>query len=337
MAKKSIIPIFIPHLGCPNDCVFCNQRRIAGKIKAPTGDEVREIIKDGLSKYGGGNVQIAYYGGSFTALPPHLQEEYLEKANEFISSGDVCDIRVSTRPDAIDEDVVKRLKRYNVSTVEIGAQSMDDEVLFLSRRGHDADATRKAAKLIKESGFKLVLQVMCGLPGDDADKCRKTAAETAKLSPDAVRIYPVVVLRDTALCDMYERKEYKALTIDSAAEIAADMLEIFEDSKIPAIRIGLNATDELSYGDSVAAGAYHPELGGIVRSRLYLRRAERAIRELESGNDISIAVNPACVSLMVGHKRENMDKLCKLFPGLDIKVEKDGKIPKGEIKIKINA
>ena len=193
MKKHAIIPIFIPHLGCPCQCVFCNQQKITARTKAVSTDEVRETVERYLSTLAGldpSEIEIAFYGGSFTAIPIDAQTAYLEVANEYIDQGRVSSLHISTRPDCIDEEILSNLKRYNVNTIELGVQSFSDEVLRLSKRGHDSKTAREAARLVKERGFKLGIQLMIGLPGDSLESCIYSARETAALSPELARLYP---------------------------------------------------------------------------------------------------------------------------------------------------
>ncbi len=236
---KHILPVFIPHVGCPHQCVFCDQKAITGQ-KAPTGREVERILKEGLRL--GKNPQIAFYGGSFTAIPAALQEEYLEAAFPYVQQGQAKGVRVSTRPDCITEEGLALLKKYGVQTIELGAQSMDDEVLRLSGRGHRSEDTLRAAHLVQEKGFELILQLMVGLPGDSREKSLRSARAVAALGPQGVRLYPVCVLRGTPLFAMMERGEYTPLTLEEGVEWSADALEVFQEKEIPVIRRGCTCT-----------------------------------------------------------------------------------------------
>lgn len=310
-----IIPVFIPHEGCPHDCVFCNQRRIAAPV-SPKPEEVHEQVCTALDTVFADDdtmPEVAFYGGSFTAIPGEKQESYLEAVKDLPVT-----IRLSTRPDAIDDEVLGRLSRYNVKTIELGAQSMSDEVLRRAGRGHTAEDTVKASTAIKAGGFSLVLQTMCGLPGDEGTYAG-TARKIAALKPDAVRIYPVVVIRDTALYDMWKNGAYRPFTPHEGAAAAADMLEIFLENDIPVIRIGLNPTDELTSGGA-AAGAYHPALGEMARSEIYLRRMIASAGKHAEGT-VTFYVNPKRVSRALGIRRENIKLLndlgyvnCKVAP-----------------------
>ncbi|MBR4879990.1 MAG: radical SAM protein, partial [Clostridia bacterium] len=260
----NIIPIFIPHLGCPNDCVFCNQRSIASPF-VPTKEDVKNTINEAL-KYSK-NPQIAYYGGSFTAIGEEKMTEYLSTAYEFIEKGLCKDIRVSTRPDCISEEILALLKKYGVSTIELGAQSMCEDVLIASKRGHTAQDVRDASKLIRESGFTLGLQIMTGLPLDNEEKSVYSAHEMVRCQPAMVRIYPVCVIDKTELADMMRLNAYSPISVDNSVETCAKLCGIFEDNGIEVIRIGLNPTEDLSNG-AVLGGAYHPALGEMVRARM---------------------------------------------------------------------
>ena len=314
--KSSVIPVFIPHLGCPNECIFCNQRRIAAP-KIPTADEVKVIIEQALEY--SEKPQISFYGGSFTCIDDALQEEYLSVANEFVKEGKADSVRISTRPDAIDESVIERLKKYGVKTVELGAQSMDDEVLSVAKRGHTSIDTEKSSKMLKEAGFELILQIMPGLPASNPQKDIESAKKVAALKPDGVRIYPVCVIRDTALCDMFEKGEYVPLTPESAAELCAEIWDIFIDKDIPIIRTGLNPTEELSNGACVA-GAYHPAMGQLVRSQWLFNKACALIEKHRGEERLVISVPKGRLSDMRGQKNANMDKLRAQFPNITFAV-----------------
>lgn len=271
--KNRIIPIFIPHAGCPNACVFCNQRKIAGTLAPPTPEEVRRQIAQGLGK-SGGPCEVAFYGGSFTAIPEGMQNAYLAAAGGFLHR--LSGIRLSTRPDAMDDAIALRLKGFGVTTVELGVQSMDDRVLALAKRGHSAHDTEKAAEGVKKNGIKLILQIMPGLPGDTPAGAVKTAETVGDLRPDGVRVYPVVVVEGTELADMWRRGEYRPMTLDEAAEVCAQIAEILAAQGIPVIRMGLNPSEELSGGGALA-GAYHPAFGELVKSRILLKKVGRML------------------------------------------------------------
>ena len=244
-ARECVIPVFVPHLGCRHECVFCNQRRISGSEKAATAATVKQAIEQSAAlPRSGAKRQLAFYGGSFTAIEPERQEELLGAAAEAIGKGEIDAIRLSTRPDAIDETVLARLKRFGVETVELGAQSMDGEVLRLSGRGHTAEDVVRSSEAVKAAGFRLILQMMTGLPGDSAEKDIETAKKLIALRPDGVRIYPTVIVRDTALYDLWRAGEYREHTVEDAVAVCAQLMPLFEEANIPVIRLGLNPTEE---------------------------------------------------------------------------------------------
>lgn len=319
-ARASILPVFVPHLGCPHDCVFCNQRRISGTTEPADAQTVRNILAAAAAvPRNGTKRQLAFYGGSFTAIPEAQQLELLAAAREGIERGIIDSIRLSTRPDAIDGAVLARLRRYGVDTVELGAQSLDDEVLRCSGRGHTAEDVRRASRLIKDAGFRLVLQMMTGLPGDSGEQSLATAREIVALRPDGVRIYPTVIVRDTALYELWQRGSYCEHTVEEAVHLCAKILPLFEAAEIPVIRLGLNPTEELSGGAAVA-GAYHPAFGELVRAQMMLEKAEALLCGAEPGSRVILAVQPRLLSQMLGHRRRNVSALIDEFQLMELKV-----------------
>ena len=319
-ARESIIPVFVPHLGCPNDCVFCNQRRISGAIEPAGAQDVKKAIAAAAAlPHTGAKRQLAFYGGSFTAIPIAQQLPLLEEAKKALEAGLIDSVRLSTRPDAIDGEILKRLRAYGVKTIELGAQSLDDEVLRLSGRGHTAGDVENASRLIKEWGFKLILQMMTGLPGDSAEKSIATAERIIALRPDGVRIYPTVVVRDTALFDLWQAGLYREHNIEDAVELCAVLLPMFDKAGIPVIRLGLNPTEELS-GGMAAAGAYHPALGELVKARIMRKRAETLLECVEPGSHVVIGVPGNKISQMTGQHRCNIEYLTRRFSLSSLKI-----------------
>ncbi len=331
-ARNSIIPVFVPHLGCPNDCVFCNQRRISGHIEPATAQTVKNAIEEAAALTPlGTKRQLAFYGGSFTAIPEARQVELFEAAQPYIEDGTISSIRLSTRPDAIDASVLKRLKKYGVAVVELGAQSMCDRVLELSGRGHDSADVENASKLIKAAGFDLILQMMTGLPGDTDESCIETAKKIIALEPDGVRIYPTVIVRDTVLCDMWHAGTYKEHTVEDAVRICAKVVPLFNAAGIPIIRMGLNPTEDLSGGDALG-GAYHPALGELVLSRIMLEKARTLLVGTKPGSRVVLGVNRSDVSKMVGQHRCNVKALTSEFSLSELKIH-EASVKSGEISI----
>lgn len=317
MAKRHIIPLFIPHQGCPNLCVFCDQKKISGAETPVTPEMVTQQIQNALM-ISGECRELAFYGGSFTAMKPEIQEGLLAAVQPFLRRGEIGAIRLSTRPDAIDDSICQLLQAYGVTTVELGCQSMDPRVLDLSRRGHTPEDTVRAVKCLRQHGFSLILQMMTGLPGDSGQESLETAKELANLEPDGVRIYPTVVLRGTELERQMRAGQYQPQTVEEAVKLCASIYEIFRAAGIPVIRLGLNPTEDLSGGEAVA-GAYHPALGELVLSEMYLRRA-RALLGNTSCREPILLVHPSRVSVMIGQKRRNITLLQEEFGLRSIKV-----------------
>lgn len=271
------IPIFVPHVGCPNDCAFCNQRSITGVTEAPAPESVGSIADEYLSGGGAGENTIAFFGGSFTGIEPSLQRRYLAEAKKYLDAGKISGIRLSTRPDYIDADVLKLLGEYGVTNIELGAQSMDDGVLAASGRGHDSGAVRRAAGMIREGGFILGLQMMTGLPLDTPEKSLATAEEFIRLGAAETRIYPTLVMEHTRLADMYRGGLYRPQTVEEAAELGAALYGKFRDAGVKVLRVGLSDSEELKGG--CVAGPYHPAMGELVISRFVRNQLEAHAEE----------------------------------------------------------
>lgn len=324
------VALFVPHEGCPNQCSFCNQRAISGhktQVKLSDVDSAVEVAMNNPDSKGG---EIAFFGGSFTAIDRETMVSLLESAYKHVADGKFKGIRVSTRPDAVDEEICSILKKYGVTAVELGAQSLDDNVLTLNRRGHTADDVAKATKLLQKEGFETGLQMMTGLYGSTDEDSIETAKKIIELHPDTVRIYPTVVLEKTQLCELYRSGEYQPQDVESAAELCAVLLEMFEEAKIKVIRTGLHSGGDVE-GEFVA-GAYHPAFKEICESKIYLKKATEFIRQnkIPEGK-IEIRVNPKAVSQMTGQKKANIQALKKL--GYDAKVTVDESIEKYKVYI----
>lgn len=331
-AKNSIVPVFVPHLGCPNDCVFCNQRRISGHVSPADAETVKNAIEQAAALTPPGTKrQLAFYGGSFTAIPAGQQTELFEAAAPYLADGTISSIRLSTRPDAIDSTVLARLKKYGVTVVELGAQSMCDEVLRLSGRGHTAGDVEEASRLVKAAGFGLILQMMTGLPGDTDERSLETARRIIALRPDGVRVYPTVIVRDTALYDLWKAGRYAEHTVEDAVRVCAKIAQEFDNANIPIIRMGLNPTEDLSGGDA-AGGAYHPALGELVRSRMMLNKALELLGAVPDGSSVVLGVNKSDVSKMTGQHRCNINAL-KTQLGLKSVKIREVNVKTGEISV----
>ncbi len=304
-AKRSIIPVFVPHLGCPYLCVFCDQNRISGSLRPATADTVRAALDEGLAKLPDGTAAcLAFYGGSFTAIPENEQRALLDAAAPYLADGRLESIRLSTRPDCIDGEKLALLRRSGVRTVELGVQSMCPEVLEASGRGHTAADVVSAAKMVKDAGFELILQMMTGLPGDTPERSIYTARRLIEMKPDGVRIYPTVVVKGTTLYDMWRSGTYAEHTVEDATRLGAVLLDMFDEAGIPVIRFGLNPTEDLSGGEA-AAGAYHPALRELAEGQRYLKRERALLSENDRGADVVFGVAPGKISAAVGQHRCN--------------------------------
>ena len=323
--KHSNIAIFIPHNGCPHQCAFCNQRTISGAVSQPTAQDVRRAVNTALAspRFQGDNAEIAFFGGSFTAINREYMIELLEAAHEFLITGQIAGIRVSTRPDAIDDEILKILKQYGVTSIELGAQSMRDEVLLLNQRGHTAQDVIDASRLIKEYGFSLGLQMMTGLYGDDNVGARYTARQIAALRPDTVRIYPTVVLEGTELAEKMRTGEYLPQGYEDAAKLCAQLLRFFEQKRINVIKLGLHASDGVE-GEMVG-GAYHPAFRELCEGILYYNLIKRTLSEAyPNGGDYVVYVPTADISKATGQKKSNIAKLAE--EGWNIRIKGDDAI-----------
>src|SRR3712207_4868322 len=267
--KKKIIPIFVPHQGCPHDCIFCNQKKITGVSTSVTEKDARKTIVDALKTMpDDANVEIAFFGGSFTAIDIDIQERLLAVAKEFKDAGRVQDIRLSTRPDCIDSVELDLLKKYGVTIIELGVQSMNEDVLIKSIRGHHRDVVFTSSKMIKVAGFKLGLQMMLGLPGDSEERCMATAKDFVDIGPDFVRIYPTLVVKETGLEEELKAGRYRPFSLEECIDITKKLMVIFRLNNIGVIRVGLQATEDIQLGMDVLAGPYHPAFRELVRSRM---------------------------------------------------------------------
>ncbi len=331
-----VIPIFIPHKGCPFDCIYCNQKAISGEIEEMTEDRIREIIESHLASIDFEcHVEIGFYGGSFTGIERDVQIRYLKTANEYMGQKGLKSIRLSTRPDYIDRDILEYLKKYNVAAIELGAQSLDTDVLRCSFRGHDATTVEKAASLIKEFGIKLGIQTMIGLPEDSYKKDIETALRVAAMKPDIVRIYPALVIKGTYLERMFYNNQYKPLSIDEAALICAELLDIYERNGIQVIRVGLQPTDTVNEGMDVVAGPFHPAFRQLAESKRILKKLELLINEnnLAHVKNIKILAANKNISNITGQKKSNVKFLKDKYGFKIIKIEGCQSLKGNEIKI----
>jgi len=322
-----IIPIFVIYHGCPNRCVFCNEKITAGDFPDRiTEDTFRETVYRYLNnkRRKADNIQIAFYGGNFTGIDRTYQTRLLGFAQHFIEKGLVNSIRISTRPDYIDNESLNLLENSHVRTVEIGAQSMVDEVLNLSNRGHSAADVKNGIRILKKRGFETGIHLMVGLPGDTGSRFEYTVDETIALHPDTVRIHPTIVFSDTALAESYRNGDYRPMTIGEAIEHCKYALMKFEKADIPVIRLGLQTTREMEEDDSIVAGPFHPAFRSLVEGSIFLDMASSLLEQTRiRDKEITFTVSPGDVSNLRGLRNQNLSTLKGQFKLTKISVKTD--------------
>lgn len=306
--KEYIIPIFVPHLGCQNNCTFCNQKTISGQTKQVTAQDVKETIEYYLKNFRDDYryVEVAFFGGSFTGIEEEKQIELLEAAYEYIKMGKVNSIRISTRPDYINREILKRLKKYRVKTIELGVQSTNDYILKKCKRGHTFADVEKASKMIRRRGFILGHQMMVGLPESTTLDEINTAKDLIKLKPKIVRIYPVLVIKGTELEKEYQEGEYIPLTLNQATERCKELVRMFNAKKIEIIRIGLQNTESITdpnkEGSEVVAGPFHPAFRQLVESSLWYDSIVAKIKKINTKvKKVQIEANSENINHIIGH------------------------------------
>lgn len=330
--KHSNISIFIPHVGCPHRCSFCDQRTISGAQELPHGDDVKRICEKALNEVRDPeNAEIAFFGGSFTAIPRDYMTELLEAARDFVGAGKFRGIRCSTRPDCIDLETLGILARNGVTAIELGAQSMSDRVLEANERGHSSEDVVNAAVLIKQWGFELGLQMMIGLYGSTREDEMLTIQRISELRPDTVRIYPTVILKGTRLAELLESGKYVPFSFDEAVEIAASAMVMFEDSGIKVIKCGLHASEFVE--KDMVGGFYHPAFRELCEGMIYrynigfqLKNADR------NADEYVLGVAPSCISKAVGQKKSNIEYFRQ--QGYNIKIIGEEGIPKYQCELR---
>lgn len=327
--RHSNISVFVPHVGCHNMCSFCNQHSISGSKIIPTGDDVREICRKALDEVPDrNNTEIAFFGGSFTAIDRDYMTELLSAASEFVGDGGFSGIRISTRPDRIDEEILATLKNYGVTAIELGAQSMSDEVLSANNRGHTSDDVRKASALIKSYGFELGLQMMVGLYKSTEALEYLTMSEIIALHPDTARIYPTVVIEGTALAELYQSGKYELYDFDKAVGICSGIMYMFEFAGIKVIRVGLHASDEVD-GKAIA-GFYHPAFRELCEGEIFRKAIDNALSGKRGKYEIGVSRNS--VSKAIGQNKRNIAYFASI--GKNIKIIPDDRLAGYGISIK---
>ena len=334
-----IIPIFVPHEGCPHNCAFCNQVRITGvkKVEKENNKEeqgvnakkVREIVDEYLKTLNkDATIEISFFGGTFTAIKEEKQRELLEVAKEYKDKGLIDKIRMSTRPDYIDDYILSYLKDYTVDIIELGVQSLDDEVLIAAGRGHDSKVVEKASKLIKEYGITLGHQIMPGLPKDNFQKDIETVKKSIEMKPDICRLYPSLVIKDTPMEIMYNRKEYIPYTLEEAVEICKKLYIMYTEAGVQVIRIGLQPTDTINEGKDVVAGPFHPAFRELVEGSILCDSIREKLKDKKEG---TVRINSKDISKLYARGKFYFNGLLK--EGYKIKVEAVSDIERGKIDI----
>ena len=340
MKKEYIIPIFVPHLGCKQCCTFCDQKTISGETKQVTADDVRNTIEYYLKNFKNDNyVEVAFFGGSFTAIPIETQKELLEAVQPYIKGKKVDSIRLSTRPDAIDKNILKMLKKYHVKTIELGVQSSNNYILERCKRGHTFEDVKKASKLIRKYRFKLGHQMMVGLPESTEKDDIKTAEDIIKLKPKLVRIYPVLVIKGTGLEREYRNKEFIPLTVGQAVERSKEILRLFAKKNIQVIRIGLQNTETIAdpknKDSEVVAGPYHPAFGQLVEDSIWYDKIVYEIKKINAKViRVEIEANSQNINNIIGHKKENINKLKDTYAVITT-VKANNSIKPGKFKLNV--
>ena len=341
MSEKYIIPVFVPHLGCPNNCTFCNQKSISGQMKNITKEEARETIETFLKNFKDDSVEreIAFFGGSFTGIEKDIQEELLQVAYEYVKDKKVSGIRISTRPDYIDKEELKFLKKYGVKTIELGVQSTNDYILKKCKRGHTFQDVKKASKLIRRFGFTLGHQMMVGLPESTRLDELHTAKDLAKLKPKIIRIYPVLIIKNTELEKEYNEGTYEPVSLEQAIEVCKELTYFFEKKKIRVIRVGLQNTDLISnpknIESEVVAGPYHEAFGQLVEDSIWYDKILNKIKKFNiKVIEAEIELNPVNVNNIIGHKKENLKKLKETYD-IDLKIKQNKEVKPGTFKLNI--
>lgn len=332
--KRFIIPIFIPNAGCPHMCIFCDQKEITGVRGAVNAKSIYDTVNNYLDTRPDwdDDVELAFFGGSFTSLPMKRQKELLSAGADMIKKGLIDSLRLSTRPDSISEKIVENLISYGVKTVELGVQSMDDEILEGANRGHTAQDTINAANLIARYNLSWIAQVMPGLPGDTAEKIVSTARRVSELSPDGVRIYPALVIKGTEMERLFNDGGYTPMSLDETISVLKEMVRIFDESRIPIIRIGLKPSKELE--ESVVSGPYHPSIGSLVMESIMYDVIFKEIEKMRFvPNTLTVKVNPSRISFAVGSSKINVINLKRAYKLENLKIVQDNNVEAGEVLI----
>jgi histone acetyltransferase (RNA polymerase elongator complex component) len=322
--KHYTIPIFLPELACPFRCVYCNQFSISGKVEMTTPEMMRKTVNEHLITFKNENreVEIGFFGGNFTGIDIEIQKKYLDIAQSFVNAGQVNSIRLSTRPDYIDEKKLTFLKNYSVKTIELGAQSLNDDVLAKSGRGHSSNDVFIASELIRLNGFKLGLQMMIGLPGDSIEISLATAERIIEYGAEETRIYPLLVIKGTEIEEFYKSGNYVPLSLNEAVLWTKEIYKLFESAGVKMLRIGLHPSEDLVQGDALVAGPYHQSFKELVLTELWSELLVN-LRNNNNSKDLLILVAPDQLNYAIGYSGKNRDMLREHFSKVDFATDKD--------------
>ncbi|MFX0549099.1 elongator complex protein 3 [Hathewaya histolytica] len=344
-----IIPIFVPHIGCPHNCVFCNQNTITGKKHLKeTSEEIlnsskaENIIKEFLKTINNKRsedaiIEISFFGGTFTAIPVDLQEELLKVAYKYKNSGLIKYIRLSTRPDYIDIEKLSLLKKYSVDIIELGVQSLDEDVLRLSGRGHSEDQVYLASRLIKSFNFTLGIQIMLGLPGDNMKKDILTALKVVEIKPTIARIYPSLVIKDTPMETMLERGDYKPYSLYESINICKAIYSVFVSNNINVVRVGLQPTEDINEDAELVSGPFHPAYRELMESSLLNEAIFSKVLERSVKYKMVLTINPKNISKLYSNKKYYFNKYKDKYDLKELKVIQDTNMSLDEVKINIDS
>lgn len=336
MSKRHyIIPIFVPHEGCPHNCVFCNQGTITGNTEKVDAKFARDTIDQYLKTMNRKNsvIEVSFFGGTFTAISLGKQKELLSIAKEYKDRGDIDFIHLSTRPDYIDDEILTNLKNYSVDIIELGIQSLDKEVLLKSGRGHSEEDVVRASKLIKQYGFILGHQIMLGLPGDSLEKDIETAKRSIAMRPDIYRIYPALVIKNTPMESMFNSGIYKPYDLDEAVNIAKIVYSMVVANNIKVIRVGLQPTEEINEGGELVAGPFHPAFRELVEGSLYNDMILEKVSK-DFNDKIIIVINDKDLSKLYANKKKFFNDMKKQLKTTNVDVVQDKSIQRGNLILK---
>lgn len=331
-----IIPIFVSHQGCPHNCVFCNQNSIAGEHEMIDSSFVHNRVEEYLDTIdrSGATIEISFFGGTFTAIETDKQKELLEVAKHYKDLNKIDLIRLSTRPDYIDDRILDNLKAYSVDIIELGVQSMDKEVLLKSGRGHTREDVVNASLLIKKYGFTLGHQIMLGLPGDNPEKDIETAKSLAEQKPDLFRIYPALVIKDTPLEVLYSKKRYEPYSLEVAIEVAKEIFYLLIYNNIKIIRVGLQATDNINVGGDIVAGPFHPSFRELVEGSIYCDIVSDTAKNAK--NSISVHINSKDISKLYANKKQFFIDMKKQLNTIKVQVLCDDTLERGTMIVGVD-